>query len=45
VAAEAERQALIAEVLALGHELRRHVEPGTSSSDHDDVYGADGMPQ
>ena len=45
MAAEAERQALIAEVLALGHELRRHVEPGTSSTDHEDVYGADGMPQ
>jgi antitoxin VapB len=44
-AAETQRQALIAEVLALGHELRRHMAPGTSSADHEAVYGADGMPR
>lgn len=43
--AEAKRQALIAEVLALGQELRRHVAPGTSSADHADIYGPDGLPR
>ncbi len=42
---EAARQALIAEVLALGRELRRNVQPGTSSADHNDLYGDDGLPR
>lgn len=42
---EAARQALIAEILALGQELRRNVQPGTSSADHNDLYGADGLPR
>ncbi|MCC6719897.1 MAG: type II toxin-antitoxin system VapB family antitoxin [Acetobacteraceae bacterium] len=42
---EAARQALIADVLALGRELRRHVQPGTSSADHADLYGEDGLPR
>ena len=42
---EAARQALIAEVLALGREMRRHVQPGTSSADRNDLYGEDGLPR
>ena len=42
---EAARQALIAEILALGRELRNHVQPGTSSADHNDLYGEDGLPR
>ena len=43
--AEAKRQALIAEVLALGQEMRRHMAPGTTSADHGDIYGEDGLPR
>lgn len=42
---EAARQALIAEVLALGRELRANVEPGTSSADHNDLYNENGLPR
>ena len=42
---EASRQALIEEVLALGRELRNHVQPGTSSADRNDLYGEDGLPR
>ena len=39
------RRALIAEVLAMGRELRAHVQPGTSSADHNDLYDAHGLPR
>jgi antitoxin VapB len=41
---EAERQARINEILALANELRAHVKPGTTSADHADLYGEDGLP-
>jgi antitoxin VapB len=42
---ESERQARIAEILALGRELRGHMAPGTSSADHAELYGEDGLPR
>ena len=40
------RKRLVAEVLALAAELRRHVEPGTASEDHTAMlYGDDGLPR
>ena len=43
--AEIERKAWVRDMLAIGHRLRSHMRPGTTSADHNEAYGPDGLPR
>jgi len=41
---ERDKEARVQRILAMTREIKAHIEPGTRSEDHADLYGDDGLP-